>query len=119
MSLRCALLILWAACSSGARDGDDERCPPSAAANKEKRTMLDEDQDRVAELRDAGYDPKVASRMMWWSTQAAYFKFRYSAAWDGSRDGTVQCMLYLRVCMGRRRGGGASWVRGWPARSSN
>ena len=77
MSLRCALLILWAACSSGARDGDDERCPPSAAANKEKRKMLDEDQDRVAELRHAaGYDPKVASRMMWWSTQAAYFKFR-------------------------------------------
>ena len=26
MSLRCALLILWAACSSGARDGDGERC---------------------------------------------------------------------------------------------
>ena len=26
MPLRCALLILWAACSSGARDGDGERC---------------------------------------------------------------------------------------------
>ena len=76
MPLRWALLVLWAACSSGARNGDNERRSPSAAANKEKRTKLDEDQDRVTELRAAGYDPKVAARMMWWSTKAAYFKYK-------------------------------------------
>ena len=76
MPLRWALLVLWAACSSGARNGDNERRSPSAAANKEKRAKLDEDQDRVTELRDAGYDPKVAARMMWWSTKAAYFKYK-------------------------------------------
>jgi hypothetical protein len=66
MPLRCALLILWAACSSGARDGDGKRCSPAAAA----------DQDRVTELHAAGYDPKVAARMMWWSTTATYLKFK-------------------------------------------
>ena len=72
MPLRCALLILWAACSSGARDGDGERCS-AAAIDEDPNRAAGYDPKMVAELRAAGYDPERAARMLWWSTKAAYY----------------------------------------------
>ena len=107
MPLRCALLILWAACSSGARDGDGERRSPAAAA--------DQDRDAEITLLAAGYDPEVAARMLWWSTKAAYFKYKLEdreigrnhldgKVWLASnsemtvlRDGSNAYVIFLRL----------------------